>query len=111
MNYKNSVESDNNHFFHNYLSFLFLKIEIINIIFYPENFNYYVITIPFYFLSLLFDFTLNSFLYADDIVHQKYSNEGKLYFITQFILGLISNFYYFYYYEIFKKIYYLFICI
>ena len=92
MNYKNAVESDDRYFFHYYFSFLFLKIEFINIIFYSENYEYYVITIPFYLLSLLFDFTLNAFFYSDDIVHQKYSNEGKLYFITQFLLGLISNF-------------------
>ena len=31
------------------------------------------------------------YYYTDDIVSQKYSNNGKLSFITSFLLGLISN--------------------
>ena len=92
MTYVNALEYDKRLFYQSYLSFLFIKSDLISTIFYPETFSYYPITIPFYFFSLLIDFTLNAILYSDDIVHQKYANKGKLYFVTQFILSLISNF-------------------
>ncbi len=92
MTYGNALEYDKRLFYQSYLSFLFIKSDLISTIFYPETFSYYPITIPFYFFSLLIDFTLNAILYSDDIVHQKYANKGKLYFVTQFILSLISNF-------------------
>ena len=92
MTYGNAIEYDKRLFYQSYISFLLIKSDLISTIFYPEPFSYYPITIPFYFFSLLIDFTLNALLYADDIVHQKYSNEGKLYFVTQLILSSISNF-------------------
>ena len=91
MSYGNAIELDHRLFYQSYYSFLFYKFDLFSIIFFPDTYEYYTITIPFYIFSLLFDFTINSLLYADDIVHQKYANKGKLYFYTSFLLGLISN--------------------
>ena len=90
--FENAVYIDNRYFLSIFFSFLFTKIELISILFFPEQFQLYSITIPFYIFTLLFDFSLNALLYSDDIVSQKYSNDGKLAFITSFLLGLISNF-------------------
>ena len=91
MSYGNAIELDHRLFYQSYYSFLFYKFDLFSIIFFPDTYEYYTITIPFYIFSLLFDFTINSLLYADDIVHQKYANKGNLYFYTSFLLGLISN--------------------
>ena len=86
-----AINDDNKYFFHHIYSFLFVKLELISILFFPEHYHYYPITIPIYILSLLIDFTFNSFLFTDDIVSKKYNNKGKLNFFTEFILSLISN--------------------
>ena len=91
LSFENAVYLDHRYFKSIFFSFLFTKIQIISIIFFPKQFQLFCITIPFYIFTLLFDFTLNALLYTDDIVSQKYSNNGKLSFITSFLLGLISN--------------------
>ena len=89
--FSKGIYYDENHIFNNILPLLFAKFELISIIFYPEPNTYLIVNITFYFVSLFFDFTLNSLLFSDDIVSKKYSNEGKLSFATEFILSLISN--------------------
>ena len=91
MTYLNAIEYDKRTFFKSYISFLFSKYEIISILFFPEDYEYFSITFSFYLFGLLFDFSINTLLFADDIVHQKYSNEGKLHFFTETLLSLISN--------------------
>ena len=91
MTYLNAIEYDKRKFFKSYISFLFSKYEIISILFFPEDYEYFSITFSFYLFGLLFDFSINTLLFADDIVHQKYSNKGKLHFFTETLLSLISN--------------------
>ena len=92
MTYLQALEYDQRNFFRIFTGIFFIKIELISTLFFPEPFNLYSMTIPLYILSLLIDFTLNSLVYTDEIVSQKYKNEGKLAFITSFILGGIANF-------------------
>ena len=92
MNYNEAIIYDARNFFKIYLSFLFSKIELISILFFPQEFNSYTITIQFYIFCLLFDFTLNAILYTDDIVSEKYYNNGKLSYLTSFLLSGIANF-------------------
>ena len=91
MAFHEALSYDHRAFLKMYLSFLFLKIELLSTIFFPEPFSVYTITLPFYVLMLLIDFTLNALVYTDDIVSQKYSNNGKLAFITSTLLGGICN--------------------
>jgi len=44
-----------------------------------------------YILSLLLDFFFNSLLYSDEIVSQKYHNNGKLDFIISLTLSILAN--------------------
>ena len=69
-----------------------MKIELISTIFFPEPYSSYSITIPFYILILLIDFTFNTLLYTDEIVSHKYKHDGKLSFYISFLLSGISNF-------------------
>jgi hypothetical protein len=91
MPYESAIYLDKRYFITTFLSFLFLKIEFFSTII-LEPFELYSVTIPFYITSLIIDFTFNALLYSDEIVSQKYSNDGKLSYITSFLLGLISNF-------------------
>ena len=91
MPYESAIYLDKRYFITTFLSFLFLKIDFFSTII-LEPFELYSVTIPFYITSLIIDFTFNALLYSDEIVSQKYSNNGKLSYITSFLLGLISNF-------------------
>ena len=91
MAFHEALKYDHRNFLKMYLSFLFLKIELLATIFFPEPFSIITITLPFYVLMLLIDFTLNALVYTDDIVSQKYSNNGKLDFLTSILLSGICN--------------------
>ena len=68
-----------------------MKIEIINILFYPEEFTNRTLLLSAYLLDFLFNYFMNALLYSDDVVSQKYHNNGNLDFITSLSLSLISN--------------------
>ena len=91
MTYEKAIDSDNRYFLTCFFSFIFIKLELLTMLFLPENFDYYVITIPFYILSLFIDFTFNSLFYTDHIVSEKYNNDGKLSFLTEILLAFVSN--------------------
>ena len=48
-------------------------------------------TISVYLFELLLDLTLNCFLYTDDVVSEKYHNDGNLSMFTSLSLSFISN--------------------
>ena len=91
MTYGQALKYDKRTFFRIYFSVLFSKVELVANFIFPEHYNVYSITIPFYILCLLFDFTINALLYTDDIVSQKYVNGGKLSYFTSIMLSGISN--------------------
>ena len=91
MTFGQALKYDKRTFLRIYFSFLFSKLELIATFFFPDPYSVYSITIPFYILCLLFDFTINALLYTDDIVSQKYVNGGKLGYFTSIVLSAISN--------------------
>ena len=90
--YKEALNKDKRNFFSIFMSIFKLKIEFIALLFYPEEFTYKSYTISMYTLGFLFGFFMNSLLYTDDIVSEKYHNNGKLNFLTTIFLSLTSNF-------------------
>ena len=73
------------------MSLLKKKIDIISILFYPEDFTHKSLTLCIYTLDFLFSFFINALLYTDDIVSEKYHNNGKLNLLTTLFLSLTSN--------------------
>ena len=84
-----AIRKDKRGFLKIFISVLMQKIDIVNLIF--GNHKVKIILIYQYILSLLIDFFFNAFLYSDDIVSQKYHNNGKLDFIATMSLSLASN--------------------
>ena len=70
-------------------SFTFKKIELINI--YTSDGSFKEIEICQYILSLLIDFFFNALLYSDEVISNKYHNNGKLDFIVPLVVSLLSN--------------------
>ena len=74
-----------------FFSYFTNKFDIIQVIFFPKEFSHKSITLSLYLYELLLDLTFNALLFSDDIISQKYYNNGKLLFITSQILSISSN--------------------
>ena len=59
--------------------------------YYKNQYIHLSITISLYLFAFLLDVTLNCFLYTDDVVSEKYHNEGSLEMITSLSLSFASN--------------------
>ena len=71
---------------------IFIKeIGILNIFFYRNIYSHFSLVISTYLLESLLDLTLNFLLYSDDVVSEKYNNNGNLSFLTSLTLSFISN--------------------
>ena len=76
------------------LMFLYIianKIEIINIFYYRNTYVHLSMIMSIYIFSFLLDVTANCFLYTDDVVSEKYHNDGSLEIFTSLSLSLFSN--------------------
>ena len=89
--FSKALRLDKRDIFSIYISLIKMKIEILSILFFPEKFTHFSVTFSTYLLNLLFCYFMNALLYSDDVVSQKYHNNGKLKFITSVTLSLISN--------------------
>ena len=67
------------------------KIEIINIFFYRNKYVHLSMTLSIYLFSLFLDIAMNCFLYSDDVVSEKYHNDGRLKTLTSLSLSIASN--------------------
>ena len=89
--FSQALRLENRNFFQIFISIIANKIEIISIFYYRNELMHLSLSISIYLFSLLLDLTLNCFLYSDDVVSEKYHNDGTLNFFTSFALSLFSN--------------------
>ena len=87
--YSQAIKKDKRTIFTMFISVLIEKLESVNLI--CGEHKIVIILIYQYILSLLIDLFLNSFLYTDDVVSNKYHNNGNLDFIVSLTLSLLSN--------------------
>ena len=84
-----AIKIDNRNIFRMFYSFIIEKLEILNL-FCNEN-KIRIILVSEYILSLLINFFFNALLYSDDVVSNKYHNNGKLDIIVTLTLSILSN--------------------
>ena len=89
--YSQALKIDKRNFFSIYYSLLKRKIEIISILFYPEDFTHKSLTLCIYVFDFFLSFFMNALLYTDDVVSEKYHNNGQLDLFTTLFLSLTSN--------------------
>ena len=89
--FSKALRLDKRDIFSIYTSLIKMKIEILSILFFPEKFTHFSVTFSTYLLDFLFCYFMNALLYSDEVVSQKYHNNGKLKFITSVTVSLISN--------------------
>ena len=84
-----AIKVDNRNIFHIFYSFLIDKLELVSIFCY--DYKVKSILLAEYILGLLINFFFNALLYSDEVVSDKYHNNGKLDFAVSFVLSIISN--------------------
>ena len=89
--YSKALKTDKRTIFQTFISFFTEKLEIIQLTFYPKEFSHISLTLSLYNFEILLDLTINSLLFSDDVISQKYYNNGQLYFFTSNILSISSN--------------------
>ena len=89
--YQKALRIDKRNFFEIALTVFMNKVGILNLIFYRSPYSYFSLTVTVYLFELLLDLAMNCFLYSDDVVSEKYHNDGSLTILTSFSLSIISN--------------------
>ena len=91
LTFSKAIEDDKRTIVQIFLSFLLQKFEFIQLTFYPKEFSHISLTFSLYVFEILLDLTINSLLFSDDVISQKYYNNGELLFFTSNILSISSN--------------------
>ena len=74
-----------------FLSVLAHEIEIVDIFYYRNPYKHLSLVLSIYLFELCLDLTLNCLLYTDDVVSEKYNNNGSIEFFTTLSLSFMSN--------------------
>ena len=91
LTYAQALIKDKRNILQIFFSYFNDKIDLVQIIFYPKEFDHFSIALTLFLYELLIDFTLNALLFSDDVISQKYYNNGNLLLITSNILSVASN--------------------
>ena len=89
--FRQALRIDKRSLFQIFISIITKEIEILNLYFYRNQYSHFSLTISIYLLESLLDLTMNFLLYSDDVVSEKYNNNGELSTITSLTLSIISN--------------------
>ena len=84
-----AIKNDNRNILQMFYSFLIIKLELINIFCTKSKIK--ILLIEEYILFLLFNFFINTLLYSDEVVSNKYHNNGELDIFVTIFLSLLSN--------------------
>ena len=89
--YRQALRIDKRSFLEILFSVLSNQIEFISLFLYRNPYSHYTLTVSIYLFELLLDLTMNCLLYTDDVVSEKYHNDGNLSMFTSLSLSFISN--------------------
>ena len=86
-----ALRIDKRSFWEIFLSVLAHEIDIVDIFYYKNSLTHISINLSIYVFELCLDLTLNCLLYTDDVVSEKYNNNGSITFFTSLSLSFMSN--------------------
>ena len=89
--YEAAIKKDNRSLFQMLWYIFVSKLDFINIVVFPDEYDIVCINISVYLLSYAIDFTLNAVLFSDDVISRKYNNNGQIGFFITFFLSACSN--------------------
>ena len=89
--FRQALRIDKRTVFQIFLSVIENKVGFLNLIFYKKKYSHFSLDLSIYLLELLLDLTMNCILYTDDVVSEKYNNNGEISMFTSFSLSIIAN--------------------
>jgi hypothetical protein len=89
--YRQALRIDKRSICQIFISVFINEIGFLSLFLYRNPYSHLSLTISIYLFELLLDLTMNCFLYTDDVVSEKYHNNGELSMITSLSLSFISN--------------------
>ena len=89
--FRQALRIDKRSLFQIFVSVITKEIGLLNLYFHRNKYSHFSLTLSIYLLESLLDLTLNFFLYSDDVVSEKYNNNGQLSTITSLTLSVMSN--------------------
>ena len=89
--YRQALRIDKRSIFEIFISVFTNEVDLLSLFFYRNPYSHFSLYVSIYLYDLLLDLTMNCFLYTDDVVSEKYHNNGQLSMITSFSLSLMSN--------------------
>ena len=87
--FSQAIILDKRNIFQIYKSIIIAKLELIQLFIGEAKIK--ILKVSEYILSLLINFFFNTLLYSDEVVSNKYHNNGQLDFIVTIIISLLSN--------------------
>ena len=87
--FSKAIHVDNRNVFNIFYSLIIDKLELISI--FCNDYKLKIILFAEYILALLINFFFNALLYTDDVVSNKYHNNGELDIIVTLTLSILSN--------------------
>ena len=89
--YTQALRIDNRNYGQIFLSVVFSEIKLISIFYYKSPYEHLSILFSKYIFELCLDLTLNCILYTEDVISEKYNNNGSIKFFTTLSLSFMSN--------------------
>jgi hypothetical protein len=86
-----ALRIDNRNYGQIFFSLIFNEIKIIRIFYYKSPYEHLSILFSKYIFELCLDLTLNCILYTEDVISEKYNNNGSIKFFTTLSLSFMSN--------------------
>ena len=91
LTYDEALEKDQRNIFQMFIYNFSIKFQTLQLFLRPKEFTHFSLTLSLYLFDILLDITFNSFLFNDDVISQKYFNNGNLLFFTTNILSITAN--------------------
>ena len=89
--YFEAIRFDDRNYAQMFLSVIFSEIKMIRIFYYKNTFEHLSIILSEYTFELCLDLTLNCLLYTEDVISEKYNNNGSIKFFTTLSLSFMSH--------------------
>ena len=89
--YSQALRIDNRNYAQIFFSVIFSEIKIICLFYYKSPYEHLSILFSKYVFELCLDLTLNCILYTEDVISEKYNNNGSIKFFTTLSLSFMSN--------------------
>lgn len=91
LTYNQAKKLDKSSFFQMFFSIAKHKFKIIEIFFFQKDFTHKSLTLSLFILDFFIELSTNAFLFSDDIISEKYHNNGNIKFFTSIVIALVSN--------------------